>query len=152
MRRQLGKALISIAVTASVLSASGAAAQEKGVTIDPDSPAGRQYAIPFAQARQDANPGSRDTGPARSAEAVPAFGAGIPRAQAHVGGGAVRRDKSARAGARRRKRAGVTTANTAAVTGGGGAVGSLALIGLAVLIAGLVAGLIGRSLSGNRAG
>ena len=63
----------------------GASAQEKGVHLDPDSPAGKEYAVPIDRARREAagpsglsalaRPGSR-------ASVVPLFGQGIkPRAR-----------------------------------------------------------------------
>jgi hypothetical protein len=49
-----------------------AAAQEDGVFVDPDSPAGKEYAVPIDQARGDAA-GGGDAGPGEE----PLFGAGI---------------------------------------------------------------------------
>ncbi len=160
MRHQLGIALITMAGTVPLLVAPGAPAQERGVTIDPNSPAGREYAIPFAEARNEANPGNRgsgDSGPGGSAAAAPAFGAGISRANA--GKAPSRERASTKAPARgtatdgKSAPAGAGQAVTpAAATGNGGGLGRFALIALAVLVFGLVGGLVARRLSANRAG
>jgi hypothetical protein len=56
-----------------------AAAQEEGVFFDPDTPAGKEYAIPLDEARRDAS-GSRRAGPANEGGDQPLFGVGIERA------------------------------------------------------------------------
>jgi hypothetical protein len=58
-----------------------AAAQEEGVFFDPDTPAGKEYAIPLEQARRDAGGGGQarrenEAGP----RGQPLFGVGIERA------------------------------------------------------------------------
>jgi hypothetical protein len=55
-----------------------ASAQEGGVFIDPDSPAGTEYAIPLDQARREATGGKAGPG-STSAGQEPLFGAGITR-------------------------------------------------------------------------
>jgi hypothetical protein len=56
-----------------------AAAQEEGVFFDPDTPAGKEYAIPLDEARRDAG-GGRRAGPANEGGDQPLFGVGIERA------------------------------------------------------------------------
>jgi hypothetical protein len=71
--------VIRTALTALLLAATAAppaAAQEDGVFVDPDSPAGVEYAIPLQEARRQAAGGRRaDPGSGR-----PLFGEGIERA------------------------------------------------------------------------
>jgi|SRR5829696_7351368 len=59
-----------------------AAAQEDGVFVDPDSPAGKEYAIPLDEARREAAGGG---GAGRAGQ--PLFGAGIERAGRSDSGG-----------------------------------------------------------------
>jgi hypothetical protein len=71
-------------VTLVVLLAGGslaptAVAQEDGVFVDPDSPAGKEYAIPLDQARRDAAGGGAAGGGGGSGQSL--FGAGIERAK-----------------------------------------------------------------------
>jgi hypothetical protein len=62
-----------------------AQAQERGVHVDPDSPAGKEYAIPIDKARRDASGGgstpfrSAPAGAAPMVTAAPLFGQGIKR-------------------------------------------------------------------------
>jgi hypothetical protein len=71
-------------VLALALVPSGAAAQEDGVFVDPGSPAGKEYAIPFEQARGEGAGGSKDRG-GRGAPA-PLFGVGISSTGGRGGG------------------------------------------------------------------
>jgi len=71
VRRWLIGALVGL-----LLAASPASAQDPGVQVDPDSPSGREYDIPLASARRDAQPGVDRSAPATSAE-TPLFGEGI---------------------------------------------------------------------------
>jgi hypothetical protein len=57
-----------------------AAAQEDGVFFDPDSPAGKEYAIPLEQARRDAAAGG-STGRGSEGGGQSLFGAGIEPAE-----------------------------------------------------------------------
>lgn len=57
-----------------------AAAQEEGVFFDPDTPAGKEYAIPLDQARRDAGGGGL-AGRENEAGGQPLFGVGIQRAE-----------------------------------------------------------------------
>lgn len=61
-----------------------AGAQERGVFVDPESPAGKEYAIPLEQARREAagGAGGREGGAGGSGSgAQPLFGVGIGRAK-----------------------------------------------------------------------
>jgi len=63
------------------LTASTAAAQEDGVTVDPNSPAGKEYVLPIDQARRDAADGGSGGGAGKrdstGARPTPAFGEGV---------------------------------------------------------------------------
>jgi hypothetical protein len=76
------------------MAAPPAAAQEGGVFVDPDSPAGKEYAIPLEEARRQAAGGGGD-GPSSG---QPLFGEGIERAEGSAsgsdGGGSRDRDGS----------------------------------------------------------
>jgi hypothetical protein len=72
--------LVTLAVTSL---APAAAAQEEGVFVDPDSPAGKEYAIPLEQARRDAAGGGKP-GHGSEGGGESLFGAGIEPAE---GGG-----------------------------------------------------------------
>jgi hypothetical protein len=61
-------------------------AQGQGVHVDPDSPAGKEYALPLDQARRDAGGGLVD-GKSRGAHRAPLFGAGISSKGGLSGGG-----------------------------------------------------------------
>ena len=61
-------------------------AQGQGVHVDPDSPAGKEYALPLDQARRDAGGGLAD-GKSRGAHRAPLFGAGISSEGGSSGGG-----------------------------------------------------------------
>jgi hypothetical protein len=63
-----------------LVAAPPAAAQEDGVFVDPESPAGKEYAVPIDQARGEAAGGGN-----RSAGEEPLFGEGIERAGASPG-------------------------------------------------------------------
>jgi hypothetical protein len=55
--------MLGLAVAAGLTLPAAATAQDDGVTVDPDSPAGKEYAIPFDRARDEAGGGaSRDSG------------------------------------------------------------------------------------------
>ena len=63
-----------------------ALAQEDGVTVDPDSPTAKEYAIPIESARRDAAPADRST-------ATPLFGQGVtPEGETAETGGAPAND------------------------------------------------------------
>jgi hypothetical protein len=150
-----------LAVALLTFDAAAVSAQEDGVFIDPDSPAGTEYAIPLEQARREAAGGGPTTreaaggGPTtqgRAGNEQPLFGAGIaPRSEAKgesaIGdarGGGARKpraagvDKAPRPGSN----AGASTAAIAAAAGDGSSEGLLtAGIAAAVLALGLAAGL-----------
>ncbi len=71
------------ALLLAVAAAVPAAAQEDGVFVDPDSPAGKEYASPLEQARRDAAGGGGAGGGGGSSggsAGQPLFGVGIARA------------------------------------------------------------------------
>ena len=58
--------------------AAPAAAQDDGVVVDPDSPSGKEYAIPLENERRLADPGTEPGAPTQQgARTSPLFGAGI---------------------------------------------------------------------------
>jgi hypothetical protein len=68
---------LQILVLVAALALPAGAAAEEGVFVDPGSPAGKEYAIPLAQARRDAS-GDQGSAPKASNDA-PLFGQGITR-------------------------------------------------------------------------
>jgi hypothetical protein len=90
-----------------------ATAQERGVHVDPGSPAGKEYAIPIERARREASGGSKITSgnaTTQAAAPVPLFGQGIkPAPPKH------RKHKKASKGTTTTKPAPVALAPTAAV-------------------------------------
>ena len=88
--------LAACVATSALLMAGGGAsfAQSDGVHIDPESPAGKEYALPLESARENASPNlagggsSNPNGDSRGAGANPAplFGAGISPRKAAAGG------------------------------------------------------------------
>jgi hypothetical protein len=161
MRAVFGGHLVAAAVLLA-LTAATASAQEDGVFIDPDSPAGTEYAIPLEQARREAagggspTPGGGSPTPGRAAEGQPLFGAGIaPRGDRESGrpearargaragaGGADGEEQTPRSDSGSDSNAGASTAAIAA-TAGDGSWDTLATAGIAaaVLALGLAAGL-----------
>jgi hypothetical protein len=142
---------LALAVALLTVDAAAVSAQEDGVFIDPDSPAGTEYAIPLDQARREAAGGGTTT-QGRAENGQPLFGAGIaPRSEAKgesaIGdarGGGARKpraagvDKTPRHGSN----AGASTAAIAAAAGDDSSEGLLtAGIAAAVLALGLAAGL-----------
>jgi hypothetical protein len=160
MRTRLAGMVAGVVLGASVLAAPAATAQEPGVHVEPNSPAGREYAIPFAQARNDANPGNPgagDSGPGGSADAAPAFGSGVRRSAGKVRRGDGFRNVGKVPGGRNATTpspaAGATPGGTperSAFTGTKGTPGSLIVICLAVVAAGLLAGIAARRASSLR--
>ena len=67
-------------ITLAVFAASGgqAVAQSDGVFVDPDSPAGKEYALPLEEARREAAPPGQGSDGAKDSD-NPLFGAGIAR-------------------------------------------------------------------------
>lgn len=68
--------LALVALVGALVLASPAGAQEDGVILDPDSAAGKEYAVPFGRARNEAA-GDRAGGRPRSDRDASPFGAGI---------------------------------------------------------------------------
>jgi hypothetical protein len=62
--RRLSRALLLAAIAAALGYPQAAAAQEPGVNFDADSPAGKEYVIPLADARSLGRPGASDGGAA----------------------------------------------------------------------------------------
>ncbi len=69
-----------------VVAAPPAIARDDGVSVDPDSPAGVEYAVPLDQARREAT-GTAGGGSAGSDRGQPLFGVGIEPSSAGSGGG-----------------------------------------------------------------
>ena len=77
MRQRL-VSLLTIGVL--LASAGGASAQEDGVTIDPDAPSSKEYAIPLENARRQADPNTpADQRVEQGTRSSPLFGEGIER-------------------------------------------------------------------------
>jgi hypothetical protein len=68
----LGSVLLAVSLT------SPAVAQEDGVFVDPDSPTGKEYAIPLESVRRQADPSTEQSGSDATGTA-PLFGTGIVR-------------------------------------------------------------------------
>lgn len=134
-----------------------AAAQDDEVFVDPDSPSGKEYALPIDTARQAGAANTRQQQPSRGAGDAPLFGAGVG---ADGNGAGTSAPTRARDGSRARQdeltdaqttrsaqaqaQAG-TVAKRAATAVGPGGTGSLAAIagvGLGVLLVGALAGLL----------
>lgn len=145
-------AAVSLAIFAA--NAGQGVAQDNGVHVDPDSPAGKEYALPLDSARraaegQNASGGSSDA-------AAPLFGAGISH-KASNGGSKRKTNQSGGAdGSGDRSGGGSSAGGTpesgsvaaaVATSGGGMSAGLLtALIALGVLAVGLATGLGLRAL------
>lgn len=142
---------VAPAALIALLLASPAGAQEPGVTLDPDSPAGTEYALPLDQARVDAS----GVGDRRSPGIR--FGAGISRGGADP---ARSTDPSAHRTGRSRDPEGIGTAEERVLNRGGVALAQgaeaganlrLGAIGLGVLLLGGAFGLLLRRLRGSAA-
>ena len=72
------RAVVAFLIAALALPAA-AQAQGRGVFVDPESPAGKEYAIPLEEARRQAAPDA-ESRPGGGDAASPLFGAGITRA------------------------------------------------------------------------
>ena len=75
-----------IALLVLVVAAPPAIARDDGVSVDPDSPAGVEYAVPLDQARREAT-GTAGGGSAGTDRGQPLFGVGIEPSSAGSGGG-----------------------------------------------------------------
>jgi hypothetical protein len=78
MRRPIATMLLALALLAPAASA------DPGVHVDPDTPAGKEYALPLDEARKEATGDSGGPAPpaGEEPEAAPLFGAGVDRARA----------------------------------------------------------------------
>ena len=93
----MARAVVAFLFAALALPAA-AQAQGRGVFVDPDSPAGKEYAIPLEEARRQAAPDA-ESRPGGGDAASPLFGAGITRAPgASAAGGGSAGDGSAGSG------------------------------------------------------
>jgi hypothetical protein len=131
-------------------------AEEDGIFVDPDTPAGKEYAIPLDQARQEAvgeSRGTRISGGSMPTSAGALFGEGIPR----VRGGGVRRG-AASGGAGRARQAGATREAPAApaaarlvrqTSSGSDTLATLAIPLGVLLMGGAIALVVGRRRMGR---
>jgi hypothetical protein len=136
--------LCVLPLVAVVLGATAPAfAAEDGIILDPDTPAGKEYAIPLDQARQEAvgeSRGTRASGGSGPASAGGLFGQGIRRAR----GGGVRRGGASGDGGRSRQgkatRDSLAAPSSAALLRETSSSGSDALATLAIPLGVLLAG------------
>lgn len=146
-------AVLCLLVAALLAGPAVATAQERGVTVDPDSPAGREYALPFEAARREAaaDPAVEGRRISPAAQTAPPFGVGIE--PSGRGGG---RSRSGADGSDNR-RAGSADAARKAGTASAAVVESdlstsltIIALSLLVLLAGSLLGfVIGRSSRGG---
>jgi hypothetical protein len=78
----LSRALPMAALVLAAMAAPAAHGQGPGVTVDPNSPAGKEYAIPIEKARRDAVGAGVTRTPSGQTPAPPTFGEGITPARA----------------------------------------------------------------------
>lgn len=143
----------ALAALGLLIAAGDAAAQSEGVFVDPDTPAGKEYALPLDKARQDAAPNSGAQGSEPGDTEL--FGAGISKRDGGGGkgdgqtGGAAAGDRGGdgkQTGGPQSDAAG-SVAKAAASSGSGISSGWLtALIAAGVLLVGGIAGLSLRAL------
>ena len=151
------RAAVCAAVLFGLLTAAGdAAAQSDGVFVDPDTPAGKEYALPLDKARQDVAPGAGVQGSEGGDAEL--FGVGISKksggggeaggGQTAANGGDRAKDESDGSGSDGMAGADPRSVAKAAASGGSGiSPGWLtALIAFGVLVVGGVAGLSLRAL------
>lgn len=142
-----------------LLLASPVAAQEPGVHVDPNSPAGKEYAIPIDQARRQAEGASGANGGHGSSGSAGLFGAGISARGGRGGSGGGHSGGSAKgsggsgtsggAASQGAKRASARPAIAASTGAGGNATLLTGGLVAAVLLAGALLGLFFHRL--NRA-
>jgi hypothetical protein len=89
---------VCVLATLGILAGGGeAAAQSDGVVVDPDSPAGKEYALPLDKARQDVAPtpgaGTDGSDETNGSNETPLFGAGITKRDGGQGGQGDGRDR-----------------------------------------------------------
>ena len=159
---QFGRPVCGFALFGLLL-ASPVAAQEYGVHVDPNSPAGKEYAIPIDQARRQAEGTSSGDGSRGSSDSAPLFGVGISRraggntGSAKSAAGAARSSRGGTQGARRSGRSrspGKSQASrltsAASTDAGGSATAQTAALVAAVLLAGGLIGLVLHRLTRGR--
>lgn len=149
-RRKTGGAACALVVLGLLAGAGQAAAQSDGVFVDPDTPAGKEYALPLDKARQEVAPSSGAQGAGGGDTQL--FGAGISKRD---GGGKGGGGGSAAAGGGNGERGAQdetaispgSVAKAGASTGSGISAGWLtALIAFGVLVVGGAAGFSLRAL------
>ena len=146
-----------IALLVLVVAAPPAIARDDGVSVDPDSPAGVEYAVPLDQARREAT-GTAGGGSAGADGDQPLFGVGIERSSAGSGGGGGAKGSGGsgrsagtgggssgggtQAGADEAEGNGASAAAIEVAASGGSSTGLLSAgIAMAVLLLGLLGGL-----------
>ena len=154
MRARTSKLVALVAVSLVVPGAGVAGAQDNGVHVDPDSPAGKEYALPLDSARRDA--GGTPNGTGAAGASAPLFGAGVSKAASGGGGpsgaGGEEGDgsSSAQAGGANSATSGADATQVAravADRGGGLSAGLVTLlIAMGVLLVGILIGLTARVL------
>jgi hypothetical protein len=129
MRRVALPVILLLSLTCGVSSAT--AQDEEGVHADPNSPAGKEYAIPVEKARRDAG-GALERG--SSAQKPAAFGAGLKRKGegANSGASADGQDDDSQD-----RRDALIAASSGNGGDGGGSAATTGLTGLAVVLLGL---------------
>ena len=151
-RSKIRRAACILAGVGILASGGQAAAQSDGVVVDPDSPAGKEYALPLDKARQDVAPAG-EAGSSGS-EDTPLFGAGISKRKSGEGGQAGDgNDGRGQGDGGENKGSGGQAAGGSAVTAAAGASGSglssgwlTALVAIGVLLVGGIVGLSLRAL------
>jgi hypothetical protein len=153
--RALVRKLVVPAAVVLALPAAAAAQDEPGVHVDPDSPSGKEYAIPLEGARRDASGGGTagdssggeggGGGVSSSSSAAPLFGEGITsHGSQSSGDGASNGDSSGKKTGSPAKQPARSTLASASSGSGDSAAAKTGAIALAVLLAGGGLGLLFR--------
>src|SRR4051812_12712791 len=88
----MSASILMLALGAGVVSA-----QEPGVVVDPESPSGKEYAIPLERARGEADPrGPKSSAGASAAGASTLFGAGVGNSDGRGAGSPASDDRSSK--------------------------------------------------------
>jgi hypothetical protein len=161
-----GVAVVCVSILMLVLGGGTASAQGPGVVVDPESPSGKEYAIPLESARREADPrGPESSAGARAAGASTLFGVGVgvsggrATGSSAADGRGTKRDAGSNgaapdSGAARRattvpKSIAVAAASPGAPAGGIGTPLVFVASGLVIVLAGVGAGLLIRRRSGG---
>ncbi len=141
--------LCGLAVTAPV-----AAAQEDEIFVDPDSPSGKEYALPIDRARQQSAPQAPRRASGGAPQPAPLFGSGVGEDRAATGAAAPRRGSdrggeraaagdtaAAKASQPAQRRAAAERRTQAAAPQGSGGLVAIAGACVGVLLIGALAGL-----------